>query len=206
MQARQGAGSQSPETAAGAVPPSSPPPRPNAGPGGFFADSAHLGLQKVPPSPSAQGHTSARGCEPAGPPSTCSGMALDVVSATSQHCPSHWPCLPTCGTAGTSRGSQCHAVAIIIALGLKVVALPRVAPGHGACTVPGTFRKTRPWRDAWVAQSVECLTSAEVMISWVMSLGPTFGSGCPCRAPFPSSVPLSLCPSPPCALSKVNKH
>lgn len=46
MQARQGAGSQSPETAAGGAP---PPPLLTQGLVGVFADSAHLGLQKVPP-------------------------------------------------------------------------------------------------------------------------------------------------------------
>lgn len=34
-----------------------------------------------------------------GSPSTCTGMALDVVSSTSRHCVSLSPCPPTCSAA-----------------------------------------------------------------------------------------------------------
>ena len=53
-------------------------------------------------------------------------------------------------------------------------------------------------RGAWVAQSVECPTSAQVMISRSGSSSPTSGSVLTARSPELAwdSVPLSLCPSP----------
>ena len=56
----------------------------------------------------------------------------------------------------------------------------------------------------WVAQLVEYPTSAQVVISRFMSSRPGSGSplsACRHRAGFRSSVPLSHCPSPACALS-----
>ena len=56
---------------------------------------------------------------------------------------------------------------------------------------------------AWVAQSVKCPTSAQVMISWFASLSPTSGSVLIAQSLEPAldSVSPSLCPSPACALS-----
>ena len=65
---------------------------------------------------------------------------------------------------------------------------------------------------AWVAQSVECLTSAQVMIPQFVSSSPASGSGLMAQSlePASDSVSLSLCPSPVHALSlsvsKINKH
>lgn len=42
--------------------------------------------------PGAQGDADAGGCKLAESPSTCTGMALDVVSSTSRHCVSRSPC------------------------------------------------------------------------------------------------------------------
>ena len=56
----------------------------------------------------------------------------------------------------------------------------------------------------WVAQSVKCLTSAQVMISLFMSSSPTFVSVLTTQSlePASDSVSLfSLCPSPTCTLS-----
>ena len=55
-------------------------------------------------------------------------------------------------------------------------------------------------RHAWVAQSVECPTSAQVMISRSMSSSPCADSSEP-GACFRFCVSLSLCPSPTHALS-----
>ena len=65
---------------------------------------------------------------------------------------------------------------------------------------------------AWVAQSVERLTSAQVMISRSVSSSPASGSVLTAQSlePVPDSVSLSLCPSPAHTLSlslaKINKH
>jgi hypothetical protein len=182
-----------------------------------------------------------------GSPSTCTGIALAVVSSTSRHCVSRSPCPPTCSAAcghrklrsgavrkenlllpeskgksdprqstewrvGERQGEEteaikvspqsgeetlsqrrevrwpaegsvsdlfelqvmlpgtvskgcrqsrawsthqrCHGetndleVAIIVPLGFEVVVLPRVAPGHGACTVPE--RRATGWASACV--------------------------------------------------------
>ena len=65
----------------------------------------------------------------------------------------------------------------------------------------------------WGAQSVELLTSAQVMISWFMSSSPTSGSVLTARSPEPASdsVSPSLSDPPPIhalslSVSKVNKH
>ena len=53
----------------------------------------------------------------------------------------------------------------------------------------------------WVAQPVELLTLAQVMISWFMSLSLTSGSllsACQWRAHLRSSIPFSFWPSPAC--------
>ena len=55
-------------------------------------------------------------------------------------------------------------------------------------------------RGAWVAQSVEHLTSAQVVISRFVGSSPLIGSCCQHRACFRPSVPLSLRRSPTCAL------
>ena len=62
-------------------------------------------------------------------------------------------------------------------------------------------------RGAWVAQSVELPTSAQVMVSWLMGLSPTGGSADSSEPGAAlDSVSPSLCPSPLCALtlSKIN--
>ena len=65
---------------------------------------------------------------------------------------------------------------------------------------------------AWLAQSVEHLTWAQVMISQFMGLSPALGSVLTAQSLEPAlhSVSPSLCPSPACALSlslsKINKH
>ena len=65
---------------------------------------------------------------------------------------------------------------------------------------------------AWVAQSVECLTEAQVMTSQFMASSPVLDSVLTAQSlePASDSVSLSLCPSPTCALSvsvslKINK-
>ena len=69
-------------------------------------------------------------------------------------------------------------------------------------------------RGTWVAQSVKHPTSAQVMISWFVSLSPASGSVLTAQSPepvsdsvspslsAPPSLTLSLCLS----LSKINKH
>ena len=54
--------------------------------------------------------------------------------------------------------------------------------------------KRKSFWDAWVAQSVECLTSAQVMISQLVSSSPTSGSVLTARSPEPASdsVPPSF--------------
>ena len=64
---------------------------------------------------------------------------------------------------------------------------------------------------AWVAQSVQHLTSAQVMISWFLGLSPTSGSVLTAQSLEPASDPVSPFLSAPfclCArsLSKINKH
>ena len=63
------------------------------------------------------------------------------------------------------------------------------------------------YQGAWVAQSVKCLISAQVMISQFMSLSPTSGSVLTAQSlePTSSSVSLSLCPSPACVPSVSQK-
>ncbi len=67
-------------------------------------------------------------------------------------------------------------------------------------------------RGAWVAQSVERPTSAQVTISRSVSSSPASGSGLMAQSlePASDSVSLSLCPSPVHALSlsvpKINKR
>ena len=66
-------------------------------------------------------------------------------------------------------------------------------------------------RDAWVAQSVKCPTSAQVMISWSVSSSPASGSVLTAQSPEPAldSVSFSLCPTPAHALfclSTMNKR
>ena len=53
--------------------------------------------------------------------------------------------------------------------------------------------------DAWVAQSVKRLTSAQVMISWFVSLSPVLGSVLTALEPASDSV--SPCLSDPLSLS-----
>ena len=59
-----------------------------------------------------------------------------------------------------------------------------------------TFKICTSW-STWVAQSVEWLTLAQVMISWFRSLGPTSSSVLTVQSPKPAldSVSPSLCPS-----------
>ena len=54
-------------------------------------------------------------------------------------------------------------------------------------------------RGTWVAQSVKCLTSAQVMISWLVSSSPADSSEP--GTYFRFCVSLSLCPAPACILS-----
>ena len=69
-------------------------------------------------------------------------------------------------------------------------------------------------RGTWVAQSVKCLTSAQVMISWLVSSSPALGSVLTARSlePVSDSVSPSLS-APPLlmlclclCLSKINKR
>ena len=59
--------------------------------------------------------------------------------------------------------------------------------------------KPGKYRGIWVAQSVKCLTSTRVMISWFVSLSPTSGSVLTARSLEPAldSVSLSLSVPPP---------
>ena len=62
--------------------------------------------------------------------------------------------------------------------------------------------------DAWVAQSVNRPTLAQVMVSWLLSSSPASGSVLRAQSlEPPDSVSISLCPSPAHAfsLSKINK-
>ena len=65
-----------------------------------------------------------------------------------------------------------------------------------------TLKTSRYW-GAWVAQSVQCLTSAQVMISPSVGLSPASGSVLTAQSlePASDSVSPSLCPSPTHALS-----
>ena len=63
--------------------------------------------------------------------------------------------------------------------------------------------KHRSW-GAWVTQSVERPTSAQVMISWFVSSSPTLALCSQHRARFGSSVPPELSCARP--LPKINKH
>ena len=64
-------------------------------------------------------------------------------------------------------------------------------------------------RGTWAAQSVKCLTLAQVMISQFEGSSPALGSVLTAQSlePASDSVSLSLCPSPACAvsLSKIKK-
>ena len=68
------------------------------------------------------------------------------------------------------------------------------------------------FRGSWVAQSAECPTSAQVMISQLMSSSPTSGSGLTAQSlePASDSVSPSLSAPPPLVpclyLSKINKR
>ena len=65
--------------------------------------------------------------------------------------------------------------------------------------------KNKLSRDAWVAQSVKLMTSAQVTISWFVSLSPVPDSVLIAQSLEPAldsvSPPLCLCSSPACALS-----
>ena len=53
------------------------------------------------------------------------------------------------------------------------------------------------YRGAWVAQSVKCLTWAQVMILWSVSSSPSLGlETAQSLEPASDSVCISLCPSP----------
>ena len=66
----------------------------------------------------------------------------------------------------------------------------------------GRFHKKRFEGGTWVIKSVKCLTSAQVMISWLVSFNPVSGSvqTAPSMEPALDSVSLSL-PSLACAVS-----
>ena len=69
--------------------------------------------------------------------------------------------------------------------------------------VPGLFRNT-----TWVAQSVKCLTLAQVMISQLVSLSPMMGSVLTAQSLEPASdscLPLSAPPLLMLCLSLKNK-
>ena len=78
-------------------------------------------------------------------------------------------------------------------------------------TVSPEKKKIFQNRGTWVAQSVKCLTSAQVMISLFIGSSPVLGSVLTAQSlePASDSVLLSLCPSPAHALSlsvsKINK-
>ena len=60
-------------------------------------------------------------------------------------------------------------VAIIMPLGLKVVVLPRVAPGHGACAVPGGEGNTRAFRGQSCRMETAGPTQSPPLLTWEYS-------------------------------------
>ena len=70
------------------------------------------------------------------------------------------------------------------------------------------FKNLTQFRGAWVAHSVKYPTSAQVMISRLVSLSPTWGSVLTAQSLEPAldSVSPSLCPIPTHAVSLKNKH
>ena len=58
------------------------------------------------------------------------------------------------------------------------------------------------WKGAWVAQLVECLTLAQVMISWFVGSSPASGSVLTAQSLEPASDAMSpsLSPLPPLTL------
>ena len=74
--------------------------------------------------------------------------------------------------------------------------------------VTGKPFKNARMRGAWVAQSVEPPTSAQIMTSLIVSSSPTSGSAADVWEPgtcLGSCVSFSLCCSPTFSLSKINK-
>ena len=72
------------------------------------------------------------------------------------------------------------------------------------CRADPQNRIKKPSRGAWVAQSVGCLTLAQVMISRFVTLSPTSGSVLTAQLPgacFRFCVSLCLCSSPTRTLS-----
>ena len=71
------------------------------------------------------------------------------------------------------------------------------------------MKKKKKVRGDWVAQSIEHLTSARVMISRLMSSSPASGSVLTAQSLEPASdsvsPSLSLCPSPAHALLSVSQ-
>ena len=62
-------------------------------------------------------------------------------------------------------------------------------------------------RDAWVAQLVEHLTLAQIMISWFMGSSPALGSLLSAKSPlWFLCTPLSLSLPHLHSLSKISKH
>ena len=71
-----------------------------------------------------------------------------------------------------------------------------------------SIKRTNISWGAWVAQSAECLTLAEAMISWFVGSSPTSGPVLISQSlePVSDSVSPSLCPSPTHALSLSQKQ
>ena len=67
----------------------------------------------------------------------------------------------------------------------------RLGPYGTGRNLDGLERRTN--RGAWVARSVKCLTSAQVMISWFVNSSPTLGSVLTAQGLEPASD--SVCPS-----------
>ena len=67
--------------------------------------------------------------------------------------------------------------------------------------------KVRRWEDTSVAQAVEHLISAQIIIYWFVSSSPTLGSLLPAQSPLRSPLPISLCTFPIVfSLSKISRH
>ena len=88
-------------------------------------------------------------------------------------------------------------------------ALPPLVPCLCLSKINNTKKIFKKGGCSWVAQSVERLTSAQVMISWFVSSSPTSGSMLTVQSLEPAldslSPSLSLYSSPACALSLKNK-
>ena len=98
-------------------------------------------------------------------------------------------------------------VIIIIIIIIIIIQLPiaGVAIISGPMLFLGSLKQVLK-RGAWLAQSVECLTLAQVMISWFVGSSPVLGSVLSAWNLQPALDSVSVCPPPSLFLSKINKH